>query len=95
MADESILAGKVVVDVLRRQQDPQGVLINYSDKERELLAYFQPNARPRLLELCKHLRLSRRKTQRLLVDLILAGIVAVKHDDAGEYFIEKTIAEPA
>lgn len=95
VADESILAGKVVVDVLRRQHDPQGVLINYSDKERELLTYFQTNSRPRLLELCKHLRLSRRKTQRLLADLILAGIVAVKHDGAGEYFIEKTVTEPA
>lgn len=95
VADESILAGKVVVDVLRRQRDPQGVLINYSDKQRELLAYFQDNSQPGLMELCKHLRLSRRKTQRLLTDLILAGLVGVKHDGQREYFVEKTTATPA
>lgn len=95
VADESILAGKVVVDVLRRQHDSQGTLINYGEKERELLAYFQTHSRPRLRELCQHLRLSRRKTQRLLVDLILAGVLAVKHDGADEYFVEKAAAEPS
>src|SRR5690554_1856040 len=95
VADESILAGKVVVDVLRRANDPQGVLINYSDKERELLTYLQANNQPRLPELCKHLRLSRRKTQRLLADLILAGIIAVKHDGADEYFVDKAAVAPA
>lgn len=93
VADESILAGKVVVDVLRRQHDTQGVLINYNDKERELLAYFQENNRPDLMEICKHLRLSRRKTQRLLVDLILAGVIGVKHDGSQEYFVEKSTGE--
>lgn len=93
VADESILAGKVIVDVLKREHDVEGVFINYDDKEKELLTYFQHNSRPNLMEICKYLRLSRRKTQRLLVNLILAGIIGVKYEGSAEYFVEK-IQEP-
>src|SRR5690606_19126940 len=37
--DKSMLAGKVVVDVLHQSSRPNGVFINYTDKEKELLAY--------------------------------------------------------
>lgn len=88
--DESILAGKVVVDVLRKSQDTSGVFINYTAKEQELLQYFQQNERPKLPDLCKHLSLSRRKTQRLLVNLILAGVIGIQHKGAEEYYVEKS-----
>lgn len=89
VADESVLAGKVVVDVLRREHEPLGVFINYSDSQRKLLIYLQLNNKANLMELCKFLKLSRRKTQRLLVDLILAGIIDIKHEGSAEYFVEK------
>lgn len=89
--DESILAGKVVVDVLRRSQETTGILINYTEKEQELLSYFQEHERPKLPELCKHLKLSRRKTQRILVNLVLAGVIAVHHEGREEYYAERPL----
>lgn len=84
--DKSILASKVVVDVLHQSSQLNGVLINYTDKAKELLEYLQVHSNPRLPELAKHLRLSRRKTQRILVNLIVAGVIEVHSGDREEYF---------
>ncbi|WP_257668055.1 AlbA family DNA-binding domain-containing protein [Parapedobacter tibetensis] len=86
--DKSILAGKVVVDVLHRGNQPDGIFVNYTDKEKELLNYVHAHAKPQLPELCKHLRLSRRKTQRILVNLIVAGVIKVHSGDRDEYYTE-------
>src|SRR5690606_31144752 len=64
--DKSMLASKVVVDVLHQSNRPDGVLINYTDKAKELLDYLQTHAKSRIPELSRHLRLPRRKTQRIL-----------------------------
>jgi Predicted transcriptional regulator containing an HTH domain and an uncharacterized domain shared with the mammalian protein Schlafen len=84
--DKSMLAGKVVVDVLHQSSRPNGVFINYTDKEKELLAYMLSHPKSRLRELCEHLRLSRRKTQRILVNLIVAGVIDIHSGEREEYF---------
>lgn len=89
--DQSILAGKVVVDVLHRNSLPDGVLINYTDKEKELLEYVHIHPKSQLPALCKHLKLSRRKTQRILVNLIVAGVIEVHSGDREEYYTEKAV----
>ncbi len=42
--DKSMLASKVVVDVLKRSSGPEGVLINYSDNEKTILEYLEKNS---------------------------------------------------
>ncbi|SKB37153.1 Putative DNA-binding domain-containing protein [Parapedobacter luteus] len=89
--DKSVLAGKVVVDVLRRGSQPNGIFINYTEKEKELLEYVHTHTKSQLPELCKHLRLSRRKTQRILVNLIVAGVLQVHSGDHEEYYTENPV----
>jgi predicted HTH transcriptional regulator len=84
--DKSMLAGKVVVDVLKRSNSDQGVFIAYSEKEKQLLTYMEQHDRVLLPELCKHLLLSRRKTQQLLVNLILSGNIRVHLSEGGEFY---------
>lgn len=91
IGDKSILAGKVVVDVLHRGSQPDGVFINYTDKEKALLEYMHNHPKPQLPELCKHLHLSRRKTQRILVNLIMAGVIEVHSGEREEYYTEKAV----
>src|ERR1700761_8989244 len=43
--DKSVLASKVVVDVLKRSADTEGVLIEYSTNEKTLLEYLEKSAR--------------------------------------------------
>ncbi|MFC6100655.1 AlbA family DNA-binding domain-containing protein [Olivibacter domesticus] len=89
--DKSILAGKVVVDVLKRHAEPEGVLIAYTEKEKQLLSYLNDNEKVLLIDICKHLQLSRRKTQRLLVNMILAGIIKVDTTREAEFYLPAII----
>lgn len=84
--DKSVLASKVVVDVLKRSSGTEGVLIAYSDYERTLLTYLENNPQINIKECCKVLKLSRPKAQKLLVNLILSGIVKIHTSEKEEYY---------
>src|SRR5690606_6566270 len=75
--DKSLLAGKVMVDVLHRKNSMNGALINYTDNEKELLRYLHIHKQMQLPELCKHLKLPKRQVQRILVNLIVAGVIEI------------------
>src|ERR1700743_3879960 len=75
--DKSVLASKIVVDVLRHSSNEQGVLLEYSEKEKTLLNYLEKAERIDIVELCKLLNLSRKHGQRVLVDLILSGVIRI------------------
>lgn len=84
--DKSMLASKVVVDVLKHSADKQGVMIAYSEKERALLQYLEKNGRIDVKQLCELIKVGRRAAQRLLVNLILSGVVAVHTSEKEEYY---------
>jgi len=84
--DKSVLASKVVVDVLKRSSGDTGVLLNYSSNEKTLLEYLQTSERITVLEFCKLLNLTRRRAQAILVDLILSGVVRIHTTEKEEYY---------
>ncbi len=64
--DQSLLASKIVVDVLRRQHGLEGVHIQYSSKEQALMDYLEKNRRITLKEFCKLLNISRWRSRKSL-----------------------------
>ena len=84
--DKSVLASKVVVDVLKRSLEKEGVLIEYSAKEKALLEYLDKAARITIKECCDLLKIGRRRAQRLLVDLILSGIIRINTTEKEEFY---------
>lgn len=88
--DKSLLASKVVVDVLHQSNRREGVRFSYTEKEKALMEYVHAHPRSYLPELCDHLGLSRRSTRRMLVNLIVAGVIDVHNDDQEEYYAERT-----
>ena len=84
--DKSVLASKVVVDVLKRSLEKEGVLIEYSAKEKALLEYLDKAARITIQECCELLKIGRRRAQRLLVDLILSGIIRINTTEKEEFY---------
>ncbi len=84
--DKSVLASKVVVDVLKRSVEKEGVLIEYSAKEKALLEYLDKAARITIKECCDLLKIGRRRAQRLLVDLILSGIIRINTTEKEEFY---------
>ena len=84
--DKSVLASKIVVDVLKRADDSQGVLIEYSSKEKALLEYLDLNDRITVKEFCELLNMSRRRAQRILVNLVLSGLIRVHTTEKEEFY---------
>jgi len=84
--DKSMLASKIVVDVLKRSNNNDGVLIEYSAKEKTLLEYLHEQDRITVKEYCDLLNLSRRRAQRILVNLVLSGVIRVHTTEKEEYY---------
>lgn len=84
--DKSMLASKIVVDVLKRSNNNDGVLIEYSSKEKALLEYLQQSERITVKEYCDLLNLSRRRAQRILVNLVLSGVIRIHTTEKEEYY---------
>ena len=84
--DKSVLASKIVVDVLKRSVGNEGVLIEYSSKEKALLEYLDKTGRITIKECCELLKIGRRRAQRLLVDLILSGIIRINTTEKEEFY---------
>ncbi|WP_374164171.1 RNA-binding domain-containing protein [Arcticibacter sp. MXS-1] len=84
--DKSLLASKIVVDVLKADAKDEGVLIEYSSKEKALLEYLDTNERITAREYSKMLNLSRRRAQRILVNLVLSGLIRVHTTEKEEFY---------
>ena len=84
--DKSMLASKIVVDVLKQSNNKDGVLIEYSSKEKALLEYLHQQERITVKEYCTMLNLSRRRAQRILVNLVLSGVIRVHTTEKEEYY---------
>lgn len=84
--DKSVLASKVVVDVLKRENAEQGVMIEYSSKEKALLEYLEANERITSREYSSLLKLNRRTTHRILVNMVLSGVIRLHTTDKEEYY---------
>lgn len=84
--DKSVLASKIVVDVLKRENRDEGVLLEYSSKEKALLEYLEQNDRITAREFGDMLNLSRRRSYRILVNLVLAGVIRIHTTEKEEFY---------
>ncbi len=86
VADESLLASKVVVDVLRRQGSGRQTLIEYTSKEKALLDFLKENKRITVKEYCKLINISRWRAIKILVNLVSVGIIRSHSTEKTEFF---------
>jgi predicted HTH transcriptional regulator len=84
--DKSVLASKIVLDVLKRSNDDKGVMIEYSSKEKALLEYLDKMQRITMKQFCELLNIGRRRAQRILVDLVLSGVILVHTTEKEEFY---------
>lgn len=84
--DKSVLASKIVVDVLRHSSSEDGVMIEYSESEKALLTYLENDNRATIKDICKLLNLTRKRAQRVLVDLVLSGLIRIHTTEKEEYY---------
>lgn len=84
--DKSLLASKVVMDVLKRETSNEDTLITYTHNEKALLEYLNKNERITIKEFCKLVNISRRRAGRILVTLVSAGVVRSHTTEKTEFF---------
>lgn len=84
--DKCLLASKIVVDVLKRQNQSKGTYLNYSSKEKALLEFLEQNDRITLKQYTKMLNLSRQRASRILVNLISMGIIRSHTFEKTEFY---------
>lgn len=84
--DKSVLASAIVVEVLKRGSKEEGVFLEYTINEKKLLEYLDVNKRITAKEYSTMLSLSRRNTQRILVNLVLSGIIKMHTSEKEEYY---------
>jgi predicted HTH transcriptional regulator len=84
--DKSVLASKIVVDVLKQSASNEGVLIEYSSKEKALLEHLDNTERINIKQFCELLNIGRRRAQRILVSLVLTGVIRVHTTEKEEFY---------
>ena len=84
--DKSILASKIIVDVLKKEHLQTGQLISYTEQEKKLLQYLGDEGRITLKEFSKLTRSSHKQAQKILVSFILADLIQPHTSEKEEYF---------
>jgi len=84
--DKSILASKIIVDVLKNEHTQTGQLITYTAQEKKLLEYLGDEGRITLKQFSKLTRCSHKQAQKILVSFILADLIQPHTSEKEEYF---------
>ncbi len=84
--DKSVLASKIIVDVLKESNNENGQLISYSEYEKKLLTYLEEHGRITLKEYSKLIKSAHKKAQKIIVGLILTGVLLPHISEKEEYF---------
>lgn len=84
--DQSLLASKVVVEVLKRKSSSNHTVVEFTSKEKALMDYLTENPRITLKEYCKLVNISRWRAQRIVVNLISVGVIRVFDIEKPEYY---------
>ncbi len=85
--DKSVLASKILIEVLKKDGENEGTFIAYSEQEKLLLEYLDANGRITLKEFSKLTRSAYKKAQKIIVNLILSGIILPHITEKEEYYI--------
>jgi len=84
--DKSILASKIIIDVLKQEHNHTGQLITYTEQEKKLMQYLSDEGRITLKQFSKLTRSSNKQAQRILISFILADLIQPHTSEKEEYF---------
>ena len=85
-ADQSLLASKVMVEVLKHKHSSRPVLVKYTSKEKALLDYLKDHPRITMKEYCKLVNISRWRAQRILINLTSVGVLNLHDIEKPEFY---------
>ncbi|MES2457248.1 MAG: ATP-binding protein [Bacteroidota bacterium] len=84
--DKSVLASKILVDVIKKGNDTTDNIISYTDQEKKLFEFLNEQGRITLKQFSKLTRSSYRQAQKVLVSLIISGVIRPHITEKEEYY---------
>jgi predicted HTH transcriptional regulator len=84
--DENLLADKVLVEVFKRRKNKASTIIRYEEPEKLLLGFLKDNEGITFGEFVRMARIPPRIAERILVNLVSIGVVAVNMTGKQNYF---------
>lgn len=78
VADENLLANRILLKVWKIKCRKKGILFKYGEKEKELLEYPGMNRGVSFTEIREALQINKNKTEGILVKLISVGVVKME-----------------
>ena len=84
--DKNILANSVLLKVWKGQKRKIGTLIEYSEAEKAVLSYLEKNETATINKICSLAQTTRKKSEYLIVNLILTGIVEIVFTEKQVYY---------
>jgi predicted HTH transcriptional regulator len=86
VADQSLLASKVVVDVLKRSSTDRPAVVEFSSKEKALLDYLREHSKITIKQYCKLINISRWRAIKIVVNLVSIGVIRSHTTEKTEFF---------
>lgn len=88
--DQNILANRVLLKVWEREKSKKGTILKYSNREKVLLDYLSMNSQISLSKFCKIAKISRRKAENILVNLVVFEVIEMTlSENAASYRLKK------
>lgn len=89
--DQCILASKVTVDLMKRQQSPHNKTFSFTPLERSILQMVEAQVKVTMPQVCQAFNISRRRATRILVNLLSVGVLRSHTTEKTEFY---SLGEP-
>ena len=86
VADQNLLANRVLLKVWEREGKPKGVFLKFTEKEKILLQFLEQNPTITLSRFCRMAKIPRQKAENILVKFVLLKTIDIIFTDKQTFY---------
>lgn len=86
VADQNLLANRVLLKVWEREGKPKGVFLKFTEKEKTLLQFLEQNPTITLSRFCRMAKIPRQKAENILVKFVLLKTIDIIFTDKQTFY---------
>ncbi|HPP40668.1 MAG TPA: ATP-binding protein, partial [Candidatus Kapabacteria bacterium] len=84
--EKSVIASKEMYKLMTTQAVGKPLKISIGERERRLFRYLEKHERITVKEFASIVNISRRRAERILIDLVRAKVILIHNDTNNDYF---------
>jgi len=86
LGEKSVIASKEMFKLMTSQASGKPLKISIGERERRLFNYLERHERITVKEFAAIVNISRRRAERILIDLVRANVIIIHNDTSNDYF---------